>query len=381
MPYLIHGGAAAFRRDTDKIVKIAFKEVRISGSNLTPIIAALQHYEATMAMPILEQQKALCSVLSKCNRWWITKQTKLNRNVGPNARETTVVMRSRRVRSLMQEVMAALNAMDPSLNTAIVKYEQNKAGGSKQGAAPLSAGYANERGAYLAFNKSKSLSASLIDDFLFKSKDRGGRTLPATAETQFNAQYRSKHKELDQLTLSDWKKIDQIASEVAGNQLEVRYMKKFERLKVMLESDGAGGLRYVVGQRSAFSGAGVWAYAMDEYGNIFTADDQLAANKNGYAMFNHSSFTSGDLVICAGMLKIDAGAKLVQIDNSSGHYKPTRAQLQAVVTILQDDLAVDLSRTDIISFEKDPAVGAIAPLVYQWNAGRAAAFLAGAGPG
>lgn len=158
-------------------------------------------------------------------------------------------------------------------------------------------------------------------------------------------------------------------------------MKKFERLKVMLESDGAGGLRYVVGQRSAFSGAGVWAYAMDEYGNIFTADDQLAANKNGYAMFNHSSFTSGDLVICAGMLKIDAGAKLVQIDNSSGHYKPTRAQLQAVVTILQDDLAVDLSRTDIISFEKDPAVGAIAPLVYQWNAGRAAAFLAGAGPG
>src|SRR5439155_23246114 len=197
----------------------------------------------------------------------------------------------------------------------------------------------------------------------------------------FKAQYRAKGLELDELSLDDWKKIDAIAKEVTGNQLEVRYMKKFERLKVMLESDGAGGLCYVVGQRSADSGAGVWAYAMDEWGNIYTADDQVTANRNGYGIFNHSTFTAGDKVICAGMLKINAAAKLVQIDNSSGHYKPTSDQLRAIVTILQTEYNVDMSACDIFTFEKDPSPGAIAPMIKQWSAGRCAAFLASAAPG
>jgi len=235
--------------------------------------------------------------------------------------------------------------------------------------------------AYLSFNKSKSLSGSLIDDFLHKKKDRNLTSLPAKAETKFNKQYRSKNKELEELTLSDWKKIDDIAKEVNGHQLEVRYMKKFERLKVMLESDGAGGLRYVVGQRSADSGAAAWPYAMDEWGNIYTASDQVAGNKAGYAMFNHSSFTAGDKVVCAGMLQINAAGKLTSIDTNSGHYKPTRAQLQAIVGILQTEYHVDMSGAFIITYEKhpDPTVGV--PKVSQWSPGNCAQFLAGAAPG
>ncbi|MGC4048896.1 MAG: hypothetical protein QM757_05160 [Paludibaculum sp.] len=255
MPYLVAGGATAFRHDTDKIVKVIGKEIRISGSNLVPIIEALKHYEAVQLMGQDEIQRALCSVLSQCNKWWMKKQAKLNRNLNQRGKEPTVVMRSRAVRSLMQEVMNTLGNDDPTLRNAIVSYERKKVGGTRQGATGLSGGYANERSAYLAFNKNKSISASLLDDFLFKSKNRHGGTLSPNAEQHFKDKLRQK-KELDDLTLSDWKKIEELARTVSAGQLEVRYMRKFERLKVMLESDGAGGLRYVVGHRSADSRPG-----------------------------------------------------------------------------------------------------------------------------
>ena len=76
---------------------------------------------------------------------------------------------------------------------------------------------------------------------------------------------------------------------------------------------------------------------MDEWGNIYTADDRTTASKSGYAMFNHSTFTAGDKVICARMLQVTRRRKLTMIDTNSGHYKPTRAQLQAVVSILQSE--------------------------------------------
>jgi hypothetical protein len=380
MPYLVAGGAAAFKDDTAKIVKVLSVEVKVSGSNLVPIIGALQHHEAVSAMGVLERQKALCSLLSKCNKWYITKGTKLAA-VNAAGPVPTVLKRARCVRALMLEVMAALNASDSTLNTAIQSYERNKSLGSRPAAEQLSMGYANERGAYLLFNKSKSLSGSLIDDLLHKKKDRNLNTLPVKAEAKFDKQYRSKHKELEELSLSDWKKIDDIAQDVNGHQLEVRYMRKFERLKVMLESDGAGGLRYVVGQRSANCGASSWPYAMDEWGNIYTADHDVVANKGGYAMFNHSTFTAGDKVVCAGMLQIDAAGKLTAIDTNSGHYKPSRAQLQAVVGILQTEYHVDMSGTFIETYEKhpDPTIGV--PKVSQWTPGNCARFLAGGAPG
>lgn len=376
MPYLVAGGAKAFKHDT--MIEVS-PGIMVSGSNLKPIIDTLDHYEAVMGMGQEEQQKALCSILSKCHTWRLTKASKLteaSHKMAASSEEAPgTVKRSRVIQALMQEVMATLNAFDRTLTAAVELYQRNKSGGTKAAAKPLSLGYANERGAYLNFNKDKSLSASLIDDFLFKSTDREMRKLPAKAEEKFKEKYRRK-KELPELTLGDWEKIAKVSQEVTDHQLEVRYMRKFERLKYMLESDGAGGLRYVVGQRSAHSAPGVWAYAMDEWGNIFTADDQLQANKNGYAMFNHSSFTSGDNVIGAGMIKIDSAGKVIQIDNSSGHYKPTKPQLQAVVTMLQTDYAVDLSKATIALFEPNPQPGR-PPIQSEWNPGHSVTFLNG----
>jgi hypothetical protein len=255
-----------------------------------------------------------------------------------------MVKRSRVVHALMTEAAAALGAFSAGLDTAMYSYLRNKNKPARP-TGSLAGGYANERAAYIAFDKTTSLSGSLIDDYLVQNKDRNLKTLPQAANQQFQQKFRNKHKELHDLTLSDWKAINAIASQLEARQLEVRYMKRHERLQFMLESDGNGGLRYIVGSRSASSGASAWPWAMDEWGNVYTASDQV--NKNGYAMFNHSTFTAGDDVVCAGMLQIDANGKLVYIDSGSGHYKPVREQLAAALTILRDDYAVDMSNTEI----------------------------------
>lgn len=77
-------------------------------------------------------------------------------------------------------------------------------------------------------------------------------------------------------------------------------------------------------------------YAMDVNERLFIADGIATGTGN----FNHSSVLGGAPCICAGLVKIDATGKLVYIDNDSGHYKPTRADLRAACTILKDDYGI-----------------------------------------
>lgn len=377
MIYLVPGGAAKFKYDTDKVFKVGFVEKRVSGSNLLPIIDAIKHYEAVSGAGGSEQQRALCSILSRSNKWYTIKEAKVKVKKGVRTGTETLVKRTRVVGALMNEAMQALNAFHPTLTTAMTSYLKNKNNGARGGGG-LSGGYANERNAYLMFNKSTSLSGSIIDDYLFKNKDRNLNTLPTAQNKHFQTNYRSKGKELSDLTLEDWRAIHEIAGQLGAQQMEVRYMKRHERLNFMLESDGAGGLRYIIGPRSADSSPDQWAYAMDDYGNIYTANDRLAGNRTGYAIFNHSSFTAGDNVICAGMLRINNAGRLTQIDNGSGHYKPNKDQLIAVLTILRDEYAVDLAPTEVVLYTPNPT--GLAPNMSTWNAGHAANFLAGGNP-
>jgi hypothetical protein len=328
-------------------------------------------------VPSAFASNVLCSILSRANKWFTIKEAKIKVKKGVRTGTTTLNKRTRVVATLMNEVMAALNAFHPTLTTAITKYLQNKnKGGRPTGS--LSGGYANERNAYLLFGKNTALSGSIIDDYLFKNKDRNLNTLPNKANQHFQQNYRAHGKELHDLTLEDWQAIHAIAKELDNRQLEVRYMKKHERLMHMLESDGAGGLRYIIGTRSADSTPDQWAWAMDEYGNMFTANDRLAANRGAYAIFNHSSFTAGDNVVCAGMLRISATGRLTQIDNGSGHYKPNKEQLKAALNILEDDYGVDLTPTVITLYVNVP--GQMAPSMSNWNAGNFATFLADGRP-
>jgi hypothetical protein len=86
-------------------------------------------------------------------------------------------------------------------------------------------------------------------------------------------------------------------------------------------------------------------YAMDENERLFvkpTVDVVTAGNGS----FNHSSFTAGKPVICAGELKI-VGGQLTHIDNKSGHYKPTTGDLVEIIRVLNTEYAVDFSQVTI----------------------------------
>ena len=371
MPYLNPGGTRLFRRATNKtMVSIGIFQVGVSGSNLVPIIDALGHF-AAMANFADEREAALCSIMSRCRKWLHTKGAKVLATAGdPDA---TVQVRKRAVTSLLNEASAALMASDGDVARAFDAYSTRKQRGGFE-TKGLANGYANERTAYIASGKTRSVSGSLIDDLVQSAVPRVGPVLSAGNKAKLEAKFGARTdapRALESLTPKEWLAIEKIATELSGRQLQTRYMTRHQRLGCMLESDGAGGLRYVVSlQPPVAAGNGVWPYAMDEWGNIYTANDQTPDSKQDYAMFNHSSFTAGDTVVCAGMMKINAAGKLVQIDTNSGHYKPTKRQLQIVVTILRNEYHVDLSLTDIVT---------MAPFAL-WGAGQAGRFLADQAP-
>ncbi|MFT7287490.1 MAG: hypothetical protein ACI87W_001604 [Halieaceae bacterium] len=400
MPYIRMGGASQFKEDTRKTVagKGIFR-IRVSGSNLQPIVEALDHYETTINKTTIERQGALCSIISRCKKWKDVKATKI---AGTDDPEATVIKRGQRVDTLMAEAWQALQQTDNGMmRGAFEAYSARKAAGAHV-THGLAEGYTAERDAYLASGKTKSLSGSLIDDLLGGGitrvqresmpakhidkegggyvKGADGKPLVAPAYKQVHDDGRkrkaaiskaTKNRDLNSLTAADYKKIDKITASIPSG-MQTKYMKRPERLRCLLEEDGAGGLRYAWGARSAqTTSTTVYPYAMDEWGNIYTASEQAAKWKaQGYAMFNHSSFTAGDEVVCAGMIGIGANGKLTQTDTNSGHYKPTAAQLRAVIVILRDEYLVDFAGAEVF----------LQSTAQVWPAGQVNRFLAGADP-
>lgn len=374
MPYLERGGARQFRSDTAKlVVSVGPLKKYVSGTNLVPIIEALEHYEGVLGFGSDERQKALCSIISRCRKWRQIKAAKAGAAADPNA---TVRTRFSVVTALMQEAVQMLRVTAPEVSDAFDVYSQRKERG-RLNASGLAPGYATERSAYIAFDRQRSISGSLIHDLLESNTTRKTPLAPATqlagkAKQQMEKKFTG--RAFDELTVKEWQAIEKIAKELDGRRLETKYLTRHERLGYMLESDGNGGLRYAVGARSATTAApSVWPYAMDEWGNIYTANDWVMPQQTGYAMFNHSSFTAGDVVVCAGMLQINAAGKMTFIDTNSGHYQPTQDQLVAAVRILRDEYQVDFGQAEV-SIVAEPRV--------TWPAGAAnlQRFLAGQPP-
>lgn len=84
-------------------------------------------------------------------------------------------------------------------------------------------------------------------------------------------------------------------------------------------------------------------YAIDGYGNLFVTD-AIGLTKH-VEYFNHSSFNAGKAVMSAGELTIVQG-KLTRINNNSGHYKPTRANLHTAVKFFTEE-GLDLSNANV----------------------------------
>jgi hypothetical protein len=109
-----------------------------------------------------------------------------------------------------------------------------------------------------------------------------------------------------------------------------------------------GDIKYYQGMPNP--GGGI--YAMDTYGNIFAKAENANDQVGAATFWNHSSFCRGKSVLCAGTIAIQHG--LIRfIDNKSGHYKPTVANLVgAVRTLVGND--VDVRHLNVLAFEAMP---------------------------
>lgn len=241
------------------------------------------------------------------------------------------------VRGLETEAEAELAAHQAGWTA----FNAKKAQGAGHNLKPLASGYAHERRQYLAENKaSNPISASALRDTALADAPVGtvGHVLITNMDDQ---------------TWDGYARPGGVMRR-GGPQNEVMFFDKRERLEHMLVVNPAGRLAWARdGSLFATPPGQPFMYAMDRYGNLFARDSAL-----GTTQFNHSSFNAGREVVCAGMIAGDNG-RLYFIDNNSGHYQPSRADLYSCVRKLDDaGLAMSYPRVGLLMGVRGPQVPA-----------------------
>ena len=98
------------------------------------------------------------------------------------------------------------------------------------------------------------------------------------------------------------------------------------------------------------------AWVMDGYGNILTKEIARHRYEVGgleVAQFNHSSLAAGNAVLCAGEILIHEG-DVIEIDNNSGHYRPSGQMLSNALKIMEEEYDLDVCRTVTRVFDATP---------------------------
>ena len=242
------------------------------------------------------------SVYKECRHWLKNKAGKSSDSANKRRIE---------IKNLAYLSTQWVSQLNPSLGAAFDKFETQKRRAPHQQPQQLKSMpgvYGHERAAYLASGKTHAPSASRLD-VKFQSH-----------QAQFPG------KQFSELSEAEYNKLDGILQK----QYPVIYMKKFERLNVMLNVQNHQLMRF---DGAPYDTNGQdWPYAIGPYGNIYSTND-LAAN----GQFNHSSFNAGKNVVCAGMVKV-VGGQLRMISNNSGHYKPTQQHLYNAMQLLAQEL-------------------------------------------
>lgn len=206
-------------------------------------------------------------------------------------------------------------------------------------------GYAPERAMYVASGKQQQpVSGSYMHEVM---ESRPGHT------------YRG--RTFAQLTADDFRSLDTAyggtvsVPDVMGDPgamaktqvpRQVLFLNKQDRIKcLLLVRDG---LLWEGFEAPFDTGIMLRAYVIDQYGCLYSSN-QIFDKKYS---FNHSTFNAGKDVLCAGTLKVAQG-RLTMLSNSSGHYKPTRANLHNAVRML-DGLGADISGLRVVVGEPDP---------------------------
>jgi hypothetical protein len=95
----------------------------------------------------------------------------------------------------------------------------------------------------------------------------------------------------------------------------------------------------------AFNDSGTWIWIMDKKGVLYT--DTMYGSRSGAAIGNQHSFFKktidgiGKPIACGGHIKVNPKGKVIELDNSSGHYKPNPDQFILAVQKMDADGVFD----------------------------------------
>jgi len=324
-----------------------FRNVR--GKNIDAIDKALQAYDLVRnGYNLGAQSQALSALLTQCAHWLKQKKDKAGPSV--DNRRTIILQLANDVFTELRNIQRASGEDFLNLNKALTT--GNQANYNKKS---LSAGYIHERNVYVSGGKqAHPLAAGPLHG---THSNLGATGLPRGFNTP--AAQALLTREWGHLTQADFELLAAIdAAGAGGTNVTVYFADKATRAANLMVVYQGYNNDFEDVQGRAFdtsADANGFMYAMDEYGTLFASIASGLATGNQY--WNHSSFNAGKDVICAGMIKIHAGV-LTYVDNNSGHYKPTRQNLHAMLTIISNE-GINLAGVRVVVRQPAPVANFI----------------------
>ncbi len=332
------------------------KDFKRRGATLKLVDAALAEYEAYKGNNPMEQAAYLYMVIKSCDRYAKKLAGVRKSYSGQSSTESAAIQKLREdgVADLRRLAIAKMAAVAPEAGLGLQVFNARKARGVQHATKALHGHYAPERSDYTA-NKARSdkawrsnkkvqlgsnapLAGSLIWGKADHMIEMGTRDVAALKGSELKLA--TKLRQIGELP--DDVAIYHLLGNEVGNW-KVNYLNKIQRMKYLIVPNAEGIFMDVQGKLVDPPG-GKLMYAMDRFGGLYAGpavnNDSLhdvfrdTGIKGEY--FNHSSFNGGREVICAGILVIRRG-ELLYIDNNSGHYQPTAANLVECLRSLQAD--------------------------------------------
>jgi len=323
----------------------ALRDVR--GENIKLVDNALKAYDSVRNdNSVSKKYNALTNLLCECAKWLKLKRAKNGGSIV--ARRTAITTCATEAFNEMRAIQRYAAVDFYNLNKALATGNQPPNYQTKA----LAPGYHNERAVYISSNKQSPPAAAFVHEAQQELPNVG---IPNSFQAEANV---ALTKNFDALTEQDYNVLAK-AYGTAGVQ-KVHYSKKLERVAHHMVIYQGDHFDFEKIDSHAFDtrsdATGLFMYAMDEYGTLFASNTHGHGHggeklkQKGETYWNHSSFTAGKEVICAGNIKIHNGV-LQYVDNASGHYKPTRDHLHNLLAIFAGE-GIDLTTVTTLVRER-----------------------------
>jgi hypothetical protein len=334
--------AETFKANTSALKTKIFRK-SYSGS-IVKVYTALEAYGENINGDDRIKEQLLYALWKEARHWLERKRDR----IGVDNSEL-FMRRVMNVEIVRDESLAELEEVNPGVARALNRYQDQKMlqGRLNVNMQPLGQGYTRERQQYLQQGKRGNVSSqSYIHQGMHDNLNNNNRKARTLAQKGFG-----------DLTLAEQEKLTRM---FPNYNVPVLYMNKMARLRYLV-SINENGLCCNVDEELISMLSQHWGqyemspYAIDKYGNLYTGltlgnNEYVSHDKKGNVeikvtgAINHSSYLSGEDVLCAGCIhigyscaagKLEPGA-ISAIDNVSGHYRPSTEHFENALAVLRD---------------------------------------------